>query len=165
MIETILFFTFASMVLAGSLLTITRRNPLVSSVWLVFTLAASAGIFALLAAPFIAVLQILIYAGAIMVLFIFVIMLIDLGAGGMKPRMIRFGKVLGASAAVYLAVIVGIVMWRYPTLDAPALPASFTDPALLGELLMTKYVVPFEFVSVALLAAIVGSLVLAKKKL
>ena len=165
MIDTILFYSFSAIALFAALLVITRANPLMSALWLVVCLGATAAIFALLGATLIAVLQILVYAGAVMVLFVFVVMLIDVGPEGVRPRIIRFGKILGAGAAVYLTGIILIALWRPPFLHLPASPGAYRGPHELGQLLLTRYAVPFEMTSILLLAAIVGAVIMGKKKL
>ena len=144
---------------------ITRRNPIASALWLVVCFLATAGIFALLGSVFIAVIQILLYAGAIMVLFIFVIMLVHTDPSELKTRTINFAKILAAAAAVYLAIVLGIAVWRPPFISAPSAGKVFLGPATLGRELLTQYIMPFELLSVLLLIAIVGAVVLAKKKL
>jgi NADH-quinone oxidoreductase subunit J len=165
MLETILFYSLAVVAVISALLVITRRNPIASALMLVVCFLATAGIFAMLGSVFLAVIQVLIYAGAIMVLFIFVIMLIHTEPGMLKKRMITFGKILGAAAAVYLAIVLSLAVWRPPFVEAPTAGETFLAPATMGRELLTQYIFPFEILSVILLIAIVGAVVLAKKKL
>ncbi|OGQ22891.1 MAG: hypothetical protein A3I05_08405 [Deltaproteobacteria bacterium RIFCSPLOWO2_02_FULL_44_10] len=165
MLDTLLFYLFAAAASLSALLMITRVNPLISSLWLVVSLAASAGLFALLAAPFLAVIQVLVYAGAVMVLFIFVIMLIDLGPRALKPRIVRFSKILGVLLSLYLAALLVMSFWRPPFALPMPLPEHYTQTKTLGSLLLTTYAVPFELASLLLLAAIVGAVAMGKKKL
>jgi NADH-quinone oxidoreductase subunit J len=165
MAELILFYLLAFAAVAAALLVITRANPLMSALMLIVCFLATAGIFALLGSVFLAVIQILLYAGAIMVLFVFVIMLVHTEAEEFKTTVITFGKILGAAAAVYLAFVLGIAAWRPPFTEAPRVGESFTSPITLGRQLLTQYVLPFEILSVLLLIAIVGAIVLAKKKI
>ena len=163
--EAILFYIFAGIAVGSALLMITQRNPLQSALWLVLCLGISAAIFALLTAPFIAIVQVLVYTGAIMVLFIFVIMLIKLGPDMLKERVLNFSKVIGSVLAFYLLVIGFLNSKEVPVQLAPQVGSAFCDPATLGKLLMSKYVVPFEVVSILLFAAVIGSVVLGKKQL
>lgn len=165
MIEAVLFYSFAAVAVIAALLVITRTNPISSALMLVACFVATAGIFGMLGAAFLAVLQILLYAGAIMVLFIFVIMLIQTDTAELKRRQMTFGKILGAVAAVYLAIILGLAAWRPPFISAPAAGEAFVSPASMGKQLLTAYLLPFEILSVLLLIAIVGAVVLAKKKI
>ncbi len=165
MMEAILFYILASVAVIAALLVITRANPISSALMLVVCFLASAGIFAMLGATFLAVLQVLLYAGAIMVLFVFVIMLIQTDPKDLKKRQMTFGKLLGAAAAVYLAIVLGIAVWRPPFIAAPQAGEAFLTPSTIGHQLLTTYVLPFEILSVLLLIAIIGAVVLAKKKI
>ncbi|MBI4211830.1 MAG: NADH-quinone oxidoreductase subunit J [Deltaproteobacteria bacterium] len=165
MLETILFYLFAATSVTTALLVISRVNPLMSALWLVVCLASSAGLFALLSAPFLAIIQILVYAGAVMVLFLFVIMLIDISKEALKPRVVRFAKVVAVSITGYFTVIVCIVLWRPSFLPAPLADAAYGDVKVLGKMLLTDYAVPFELASLLLLAAMIGAVVMGKKKL
>jgi NADH-quinone oxidoreductase subunit J len=144
-----------------------------AALWLVSTLFHLAGIFVLLDAHFIAAAQVLVYAGAIMVLFLFVIMLLNLGqtkiAGDIKPA---WGKL--AAAVVGLILVAELLVLRKATVPAALLPppGSFEDVLAregavnaVAKPLFLAYLVPFEITSVMLLAAVVGAVVLAKRRL
>jgi len=166
------FLIFGGIAIVSALLCITRRSPVASALWLVVTLFALAAMFVLLDAQFIAALQVLVYAGAIMVLFLFVIMLLNLGRPG--PTDIK--GPLGLGVAVALA---GAMLFLLRPLGQAALPASIQLPpgsvaalqqqrGIVGAVanpLFDAYLIPFEIASVLLLAAIVGAVVLAKRKL
>ncbi len=170
---TLTFFRIFGVIAMGSaLLCITRKNPVASALWLVVTLFALAALFVLLDAQFIAALQILVYAGAIMVLFLFVIMLLNLGRPG--PTDIR-----GPVGLLTAAVLAGALLLQLRVLGQATLPSSIQLPpgtisalqqqqGIVGSVanpLFDTYLVPFEIASVLLLAAIVGAVVLAKRKL
>jgi len=168
----ILFWCFSGVAVASALLCITRKNPVASALWLVVTLFQVAALFVLLDAQFIAVLQIIVYAGAIMVLFLFVIMLLNLGRAG--PGDIK-GPV-GLAVATLLAGAVGlqlfILLRASPSHDLtlPAGTMAGMEQAqgmvgLVARPLFSAYLIPFEITSVLLLAAIVGAVVLAKRQL
>jgi NADH-quinone oxidoreductase subunit J len=166
------FVFFGGIAIVSALLCITRRSPIASALWLVVTLFAIAALFVLLDAQFIAVLQVLVYAGAIMVLFLFVIMLLNLGRPG--PSDIKGPLALGV--AVLLG---GAMLFLLNPLSRTTLPGSIQLPAgsvaalqqqrgIIGAVanpLFDAYLIPFEIASVLLLAAIVGAVVLAKRKL
>jgi NADH-quinone oxidoreductase subunit J len=166
------FWIFGVIAMGSALLCITRKNPVSSALWLVVTLFALAAMFVLLDAQFIAVLQVLVYAGAIMVLFLFVIMLLNLGRPG--PTDIR--GPLGLLTAAVLAVA---LLLQLRVLGDSPLPSSIQLPpgaisalqqqqGIVGSVanpLFGAYLIPFEIASVLLLAAIVGAVVLAKRKL
>ena len=166
------FWIFGVIAMGSALLCITRKNPVGSALWLVVTLFALAALFVLLDAQFIAVLQILVYAGAIMVLFLFVIMLLNLGRPG--PSDIR-----GPAGLLTAVVLAGALLLLLRPISEAALPASIQLPpgtvralqehqGIVGAVanpLFDAYLIPFEIASVLLLAAIVGAVVLAKRKL
>ena len=168
----VLFWAFAGLALASALACITRRSPVASALWLVVTLFALAALFVLLDAQFIAVLQLLVYAGAIMVLFLFVIMLLNLGHPG--PMDVK-GPV-GVGTAFLLG---GVLLFQLWILRQAAPPASIQLPpgsvarlqqeqGLVGAVarpLFDTYLIPFEITSLLLLAALVGAVVLAKRRL
>lgn len=162
--ETILFYILAGVALFAAAAAITRRSPLMSAVWLVIALLSAAGIFALLAAPLIAALQVLIAAGAVMVLFLFVIMLVDLSEERLRRRLISFGRVLGAIAAGYLALILALAILKPPYEGAPASGASYEAPETIAGMMMGRYAVPFELAGVMLLVAAVAAVVLVKRR-
>ena len=162
---------FGVIAMAGGLLCITRKNPIGSALWLVVTLFALAAMYVLLDAQFIAALQVLVYAGAIMVLFLFVIMLLNLGRPG--PSDIK-GPV-GVGVAALLA---GTLLLQLRVLGQAAPPEAIQLPAgtmaalqqqgmvaAVATPLFDAYLIPFEITSLLLLAAIVGAVVLAKRKL
>jgi len=162
--ESILFYILAATAVIAALATITRRRAFISAVWLVVSLVSIAGIFALLAAPFLAVIQILIAAGAVMVLFIFVIMLVSPASDDARPRIINFGKILGMIAAAYLAIVLILATVRPPFTRAPLSGDAYEAPLTLGRMVFGRYIVPFELAGILLLVAAVAAVVLAKKE-
>ena len=170
--ELAVFWTFAGLAVLAAVLCITRRSPVASALWLVVTLFALAALFVLLDAQFIAALQVLVYAGAIMVLFLFVIMLLNLGRGGPSDIKGPVGVGVGALLAGLLLLQLRILGQAAPP-DAIRLPegamaALQREQGLVGAVarpLFGAYLVPFEITSLLLLAAIVGAVVLAKRKL
>ena len=165
--QEVLFYIFAGLMLLSGFLVVANpfsRNPVTSAMFLVLTIASMAGLFVLLNAYFLAAVQVLVYAGAVMVLFLFVIMLLDLKEE-QRRRIKKFGLVtglisIGAIGAVFAKAILGSHL-KAPVGIAPAVGA--TKP--LGELLFTQYLLPFEIVSVLLLVAMVGVILLSKKDL
>ena len=163
-----LFYIFAFLTLVFGFLVIANpfsRNPVTSAMFLVLTIVSLAGLFVLLHAFFLAAVQVLVYAGAVMVLFLFVIMLLDL-----KAEERRKLKVLGiVGGLVSVGAILTIFLTSLLNLNSP-LGAS-DSPVLeggtvrLGKLLFTEYLLPFEIVSVILLVAMVGVVLLSKKDL
>lgn len=164
--EPILFYIFGGLGVVTALLMVTRQNPIASALWLVVCFFAFAGLFATLSAHFIAVIQILLYAGAIMVLFIFVIMLLNIRQEELKPRHLQFSGLLGGGITLYLVILFTLGLLKSQGSGGfPALPENFGCVAPVGRLLFAKYLIPFELTSVLLLTAIVGSVVMGKRKL
>ena len=167
--EQILFFIFGAVSLIGAIAVISFRHPIYSALSLIVTFFAQAGLFVLLGAHFVAAAQVIVYAGAIMVLFLFVIMLLNLGTlsvkGAMTGKLKGFAIILGilfAVEGIYIAVKA-----RNDTAVASAEPvteAVTTTTYEIGELLFTKYLLPFEVTSLILLAALIGVIVLVKRE-
>jgi NADH-quinone oxidoreductase subunit J len=163
----ILFYVFAFLTLVCALLVVANpfsRNPVTSAMFLVLTIISMAGLFVLLHAFFLAAVQVLVYAGAVMVLFLFVIMLLDL-KDEERRRIKKFSLVAGLiSVGSIVMLFVKSILAANPgaNLSAPMLEG---EPAALGKLLFTQYLLPFEVVSILLLVAMVGVILLSKKDL
>ncbi|MFQ5739593.1 MAG: NADH-quinone oxidoreductase subunit J [Acidobacteriota bacterium] len=166
--EAILFYLLAAVLVTFSILTVTARNPVRSAVFLISALLAIAGLFFLLKAEFVGAVQILVYVGGIMVLFLFVIMLVSLRDLGRRRKASRQWKT-GVALAVVLSLQVGWLLIRGNELfQTPAARGMVENRTLnteqLGRLLYTTYLLPFEIASILLLVAIVGAVVMAKKQ-
>lgn len=163
----ILFYLFAALTLLGGVLVVANpfsRNPVTSAMFLVLTIIAMAGLFVLLHAFFLAAVQILVYAGAVVVLFLFVIMLLDLKEED-RRKVKSFGLITGLiSVGAVAAIFLKVLLAAGPGAGAVA-PTLDGDPVPLGKLLFTQYLLPFEVVSVLLLVAMVGVILLSKKDL
>ena len=168
----IIFWAFAGLAIVSALSCITRRSPVASALWLVVTLFSLAALFVLLDAQFIAVLQVLVYAGAIMVLFLFVIMLLNLG----RQVTTDLKGPTGAGIAVGLAglLLFQLLILRHAapseviTLPAGSVARLAQEQGLVASIarpLFDTYLLPFEVTSILLLAALVGAVVLAMRKL
>ncbi|HWC58524.1 MAG TPA: NADH-quinone oxidoreductase subunit J [Verrucomicrobiae bacterium] len=159
----VLFYIFSALALICGVMILVSRNPVNSAMFLVLTIASLAGLFVLLEAFFLAAVQILVYAGAVMVLFLFVIMLLDL-----KAEERRKFKVFGIAGGV---IVVGTILAIFfKSLNATPLgdtrvPNFQAGTMDLGKLLFSQYLLPFEIVSVLLLVAMVGVILLSKKDL
>jgi NADH-quinone oxidoreductase subunit J len=181
----VLFYAFAANAVVSALLCITRRNPVASAIWLVSAMVALAGLFLLLGAQFVAIIQILVYAGAVMVLFLFVIMLLNLDKAPSDlrgPGAWIAATVMGATLLAELGVLgrysaerLALEFTRSPLLADPGLVfpgAAAGDTATaprgvvgaVAQPLFAQWLVPFELTSVLLLAAMVGAVVLAKRR-
>jgi NADH-quinone oxidoreductase subunit J len=165
--QDLFFYLFAALTLVCGFLVVANpfsRNPVTSAMFLVLTIVSMAGLFVLLHAFFLAAVQILVYAGAVIVLFLFVIMMLDLKEE-QRRKISRFGIVagvisVGAVALIFLKAI--IVTKPGANLSAPTMEGA-TKP--LGQTLFTEYLLPFEILSVLLLVAMVGVILLSKKDL
>lgn len=158
-----LFFLLAIICTGAVLGMIVSKDQAYNALFLIVAFVCMGGLFALLDAPFIAAVQIIIYAGAIMILFIFVVMMINLRKG-MEPEKKKW--------TIYFAVVVAavLVVEFILTLKGALEPAGSTaieslgDPTDIGRLLFTKYLYPFEITSILIIAALVGAIVLVKKR-
>lgn len=167
MIDQVLFYFFAGLAVVAAALTVTVRNAVHSAIFLITALLATAGIFLQLRAEFLFAVQIILYVGGIMVLFVFVIMLVNLDAA---VRQIQFNRQKWVALLIVLAVAaqLGLALWqgseafRLP----PAKAALFEqNTERVGEVLFAKYMLPFEIASVLLLVALIGAVVMAKKRI
>jgi NADH-quinone oxidoreductase subunit J len=158
--EFIIFFFFAAVAVIFALVVILHRNPVVGALSLVASFFALAVMYVLLDAPFLAALQVIVYAGAIMVLFLFVIMLLNLGHLREEPtRPIQQFLGFTGSAAFAIALIYYLV--KYSAFNVLPNTPFITDARTIGVTLFEAYIFPFEMVSILLLAAIVGALLMS----
>jgi NADH-quinone oxidoreductase subunit J len=155
------FFFFAAVAVIFALVVILHRNPVISALALVASLFALAVMYVLLDAPFLAALQVIVYAGAIMVLFLFVIMLLNLQKQREEPtRPIQ--QFLGYAGSAGFGIGLVYYLSKYAVLERPSSP-FVADARSVGVALFESYIFPFEIVSILLLAAIVGALLLSAR--
>ena len=169
---TVVFWSFATMAILSALLCVTQRNPVSSAMWLVVTLFSLAGLFVILEAHFIAAMQVLVYAGAIMVLFLFVIMLLNLGRDERSDMLGRFGAIVMIGVASLMVTELWVLKDARPAaelvLPAGTLARDAAQQGAVGAVagpLFRDFLVPFELTSILLLAAVVGAIVLAKRRI
>src|SRR4030067_329067 len=167
---TIFFFVLAAVSVRSAILIVAQKNAVASALYLIVTLCSKAMLYLLLGASFLAVIQIIVYAGAIMVLFLFVIMLLNLRRDEFGPDKKKIQRVLAfALGAVWLIQVVAVIklglskMSLSPVTPEAALATGSVQT--IGTSLFTDYLYPFEITSILLLVAILGSIVLAKKKI
>jgi NADH-quinone oxidoreductase subunit J len=157
-------FVLLSITCIGSVVCmIVFKSQAYSALFLILAFVCTGGLFGLLDAPFIAVIQIIIYAGAIMVLFIFVIMMINVRTG-LSPEKKKW--IIYPSLGIGLILLAELIFILYKTLGPPGnqAPKAMGSPKILGRILFTKYLYPFEITSVLIITALVGAIVLVKKK-
>ena len=163
----LLFYAFAAVTVVGSLLVVGQRNPIYSVLAIIFSFFGLAGLYVLLEAPFVAVVQIIIYAGAIMVLFLFVVMLLNVpreDAG--EERLSRpLPARLGALLAILLAGELLWALWHMPGGEnlVGQQTAGISSVRELGRVLFTDYMFAFEVTSILIIVAMVGAVILARK--
>jgi NADH-quinone oxidoreductase subunit J len=170
-ISPFFFYGFAGLAIACSMMVILKKNPVASAFSLVMVFFAFAGIYALLDAHLIAAIQIFVYAGAIMVLFVFVIMLLNSDIPSFD--LARSHIVMKITAGVLTIVFFGIFVWAFKESQFNVAPSDFTperieaaggNTQVLSELMFSEYILPFELTSVLLLSAIIGAVAIAKRK-
>jgi NADH-quinone oxidoreductase subunit J len=168
MLDTSLFYAFAALTLLGAILTVTLRSAVHCAIALIASLAGVAGLYLLQAAEFLFAVQIVLYIGGIMVLFLFVIMLVNLDQAARERQFHRHWwvalvSVLGTGSLLTVFLFKGAAMFK---LDRPAAPAAAGEGNVqaLADTLFREYLVPFELASILLLVAIVGSVIMAKKR-
>jgi len=166
--DIIMYIILGALAVAGGIVLIMAKHPIRGALGLLLTMLSLAGMYAILSAHAIAVFQLIIYAGAIMVLLLFVIMLLNLRRDEFGPERRKLQKFFGILFAVILFIEIGALV----KLSLTGLPSASKglDPAFggahaVGKLLFTDYLFPFEVTSVLLLVAIVGAIVMAKRKL
>jgi len=169
MVTTVFFYIFATLVLGGAILTITRSNAVHAALWLIVSLLGVAGVFLLRGAEFLFVVQIMLYIGGVVLLILFVIMLVNLEAMGRERQFVRrwwlaVGCVLVVGAEFLYVIQTGLATFELPAAAAPVVTDA-GNTQLLADVLFRDYLVPFEITSLLLLVAVVGSVVMAKKRI
>ncbi len=173
--EAIFFYTFAFVAVGSGLLMVLMKNPVVSAVYLIVTFFSIAALFVMLNAQLLAALQVIVYAGAIMVLFLFVIMLLNLNRTAFTSYKLFFTKLFSLILIALLlwtvANGIGEVASRAEQQTAPAVDSNYKfkpDPAQhsqdFAKILFTRYVYPFEIIAIMLLAGILGAVLMAKRR-
>jgi NADH-quinone oxidoreductase subunit J len=164
----VLFFVFAAILAVSALAMILVKNPVHAALLLVLCFFTSAAIWLLIEAEFLAVILILVYVGAVMVLFLFVVMMLDITVEQVRARVTRYALLGGIVAGLVVFEIVSIVWTRAlgvdVTVGATPLPADYSNTAELGQKLYTEYVYSFELAAVLLLIAIIAAISLTMRK-
>ncbi len=171
MFEMIFFGMYAFVLLAAAVGVIASRNPVHSAMFLVLAFVVSAALWLLLEAEFLGIVLVLVYVGAVMVLFLFVLMMLDINAATLRQGFLRYAPVGAIVAFVAVAQILSVVWLKnsgLPVLqDGQELPVAapdFSNTAELGSVLYTEYVYPFELAAFILLLAIIAAIVLTMRK-
>jgi NADH-quinone oxidoreductase subunit J len=163
--ETIMFYVLAAVTLASAFCVVSVRRPIHNVLFMILTMIGLAGLFILLQAEFVAMVQLVVYAGAIMVLFLFVIMLLNLDQVTLPLGSSSARSWYGMGLAVYLFLLLAPIMLRFVIAPHGAPQAQGqSNTSAIAEALFTTYLLPFEIASVLLLAAIIGTVLLAGKR-
>jgi len=160
--EMLLFFLFAGIAVLGALSLILQRHPIHSALSLIVVMVALAALYLLLGAEFIAAVQVIVYGGAIMVLFVFVIMLLNAGVEE-RTNLSRMARYAGVPLGIALTAMLAWRLWGTPTAAPQAFPDKPTE--VLSLMLFREFVLPFELTSILILIAILGAVVLAKREM
>jgi len=168
MIVNLLFYVFGAVLVGSALGVVTARNPVHCALFLVLAFLNSAVIWLLLGAEFLAITLVVVYVGAVMVLWLFVVMMMDVDVEKLRQGFTRYAP-LGALVALVVVAQIGTVVWvrRLGLVNAPASvarPEGYSNTAELGHLLYTQYLYPFEVAAVILLVAIVAAITLTMRK-
>jgi len=167
-IEQIVFYLFAAVLVASATMVITLRNPVFCALSLVLAFFTSAGLWILLEAEFLALTLVLVYVGAVMVLFLFVVMMLDINLTVLREgfaRYLPFGLVIAIIMAVQLAIIVGPEQFGLDKLPAPEPHAEgYSNTREIGSVLYTDYLYSFEIASVILVVAIIAAIALTLRR-
>jgi NADH-quinone oxidoreductase subunit J len=163
MIEA-LFFLFAALAVGAAINVLVQKHVLYSALSLIVLLVSMSGLFILLEADFLAVINVIVYAGAIMVLFVFVIMLLNLPEDEDGADRLRWLKILGIPMGLFLLFMILATLWNVSAdrLVETQMPGT---PRAIGQSLFTDYLLPFEITSLLILIALMGAVVFAKKEL
>ena len=162
--QTFIFYFFSAILIFAALRVITSRNPVHSALFLVLAFFTSAGLWIQLQAEFLAITLVLVYVGAVMVLFLFVVMMLDINLARLRERFWSYLPLGGVVAALLVLEMAFVILGNYAVIGdggAPApLPEGYSNTKELGRLIYTEYVYPFEIAAVILLVAIVAAIAL-----
>jgi NADH-quinone oxidoreductase subunit J len=161
MLHLILFLAFGAICIAGAVNLLLQTHPIQSALSLIVVMAALAAEYVLLGAEFVAAVQVIVYAGAIMVLFVFVIMLLNAGEEERSAGS-HIAMLLGVPSLLLLGVLLTWAVTHHPS-DSVNVGSLYGDPKTIGRLLFNQYLLPFEITSLLILIAIMGAVVLASK--
>jgi len=166
MFETVVFYVFAAILLAAALRVITARNPVHAALSLVLAFFTAAAIWLLLRAEFLAITLVLVYVGAVMVLFLFVVMMLDINLERLREgfwKNLPLAVVVGGVMAFEMVAVLAQRYFGVPT-RTPLVPADYSNTKELGRVLYTQYVYAFEIAAVILLVAIIAAIALTLRR-
>ena len=167
MVQTAIFYAFAAILIFAALRVVTTRNPVHAALWLVLSFFSAAGIWLLLQAEFLAIALVLVYVGAVMVLFLFVVMMLDVNFEKMRERFRSYIPVAATVGILVLVEMALVILGSYlggPSAAPPAAGPTYSNTKALGRLLYTDYAYPFEIAGFILLVAIVAAIALTHRR-
>jgi NADH-quinone oxidoreductase subunit J len=165
--KTLLFLLFSAVTVIAALRVITARNPVHAVLFLVLTFVSAACIWMLLEAEFLAITLVLVYVGAVMVLFLFVVMMLDINVDRLRVGFWKNLPVAGLVGAVMVLELAAVLWPKFNTslaVDVPAAPANYNNTKALGQLLYTQYIYPLEIAGAILLVAMVAAIALTLRR-
>ncbi len=165
LIQTTVFYFFAAILVMSAVAMISVRNPVHAALFLVLAFFTSGALWLLLEAEFLGIVLVLVYVGAVMVLFLFVVMMLDINIAKMRAGYAKYlpvGLIVGAAMAAEMVIILSKSSFQHA--NASAKPADYSNTQELGKLLFTDYVYPFEIAGVILLVAIIAAITLTMRK-
>ena len=168
MIQTVAFYIFAAVLIASAVLTVSSRNPVHGVLWLILAFFNAAGLMLIAGAEFIAMLLVIVYVGAVAVLFLFVVMMLEVDFAALRKGAVRylpFGLLLAAIIVAELILALG--SWSAGSVAASRtaiVPTDVSNIRAIGQLLYTKYIFVFEIAGIVLLVALIGAIVLTNRK-
>lgn len=166
--QTVIFYAFATILVAASVAVVTVRNPVHAALFLVLAFFTSAAVWVLLEAEFLAITLVLVYVGAVMVLFLFVVMMLDINLAKVREGFARYlpvGALVGVIILVQMVFVLGPENFGLHKFGAPIPhPATYSNTEELGSVLYTQYVYPFELAAAILLVAIVAAIALTMRR-
>jgi len=166
MVQTAIFYIFAAILIFAALRVVTTRNPVQAALWLVLSFFSAAGIWLLLQAEFLAIVLVLVYVGAVMVLFLFVVMMLDVNFDKMRERFRSYIPVAATVGMLVLVEMMLVVAGGYlgdRIAAPPAAVASYSNTKMLGLQIYTDYAYPFEIAAMILLVAIIAAIALTHR--
>ena len=165
--KTFMFYMFGAIMLFAALRVITARNPVHAALYLVLAFFNAAGIWMLLQAEFLAILLVMVYVGAVMVLFLFVVMMLDIDLVRLRSGFwsyLPLGGMIGLLMVIEMSLVLGGKYFGAEALPAQSMPEGYSNTKELGRLLYTDYVYPFELASVVLLVGVIAAVMLTLRK-
>ncbi len=160
--QTFVFFVLSAILIVASLRVITARNPVHAALYLILAFFTCGGVWALLQAEFLAIAIILVYVGAVMVLFLFVVMMLDINMDRIRQgfwNYLPLGAMLGLLMVMEMGLVLGSKYFQVPASEA-VVPAGISNTKAIGELMFSDYVYPFELASIVLLVGMIAAIVL-----